>query len=288
MSSVDFGIIGRQLKKNNPGRWDENTDEEVGVVAVKKGLWTSANIDSADVDVIIGSPIEIDLTHTSHPLALNTHPVGFLKSRIKHLDKAIEHIGRQADLHMAAEKARFRHDHHQQELERHHRSELMAYAVAMLTARQQAELLQLATAHQMDTPSYLAWRVSVLALEINLKQLEETKRIEADNTERLGQIELKKLEEQKRIEFEHEQKMFHAKVGSAVDYANTLHLVWMRKNEDLKRLFRQVDDVDKDTELSAEARKRTIARIQKQIEKLEAELDGPSGQTVSADSGQDA
>src|SRR5258708_7041510 len=39
MNYEDYARIGKELKRLNPGKWPENTDEEVGVVGVKHGLW---------------------------------------------------------------------------------------------------------------------------------------------------------------------------------------------------------------------------------------------------------
>jgi hypothetical protein len=269
MNSEDYAKIGKKLKADNPGRWEGNTDEEVGVVHVKA---TALQIPE----------IEIDLrTHVSKSLSLNEKPLGFLGIRINNLDKQIRHIGLQSQRELAVENARFAYDHHSQNLEQQHRLQTAQYILSMLDARQKAELTQLATAHELDNSSYLTWRLA----ELNVQLLDETNRIQAENTARLNQIELDKLERQKLIEHEHEQRQFHAKVGSAVDYANTAHLIWMRKNEDLKRLYKQVDDVGKDTELSETTRARTLGRLEKQIKKLEGELDGPSGEAVSPDSG---
>lgn len=175
MNSGDYASIGREWKRLHPGKYEDHSDETVGVVVIKK-----ANI--------------------------NLNPHFFLETRSKHrakqLDLIISEITKMGRIQMETHK----HLHEMVELPKvlSQQSEIhdANHASTKAGFELQTQLTQIASSLNVDVPTLMAAQLHKLTTDTNLQDFEKRTDIEIQKHQRMAQIDLDK----KRLEQELDRK----------------------------------------------------------------------------------
>lgn len=205
MNSADYERIGKQVRRTDPELWNvENTDEEVGVLAVKYGYWPPklakglapepsivftghAAVRRENQNREMRSNLELDAQRQSYQTNLKIAEL----TSIEALDRLPTRLA-EGELH--AEAA---HD-------------AIMDAHDTLTTQQNAarKLVQFASQNNMDLPTVNIWRLA-----------QETSKTKIEEDRELKTIEREHHDQMKEIDFVYIAKETNLKLDAAIEFS---------------------------------------------------------------------
>lgn len=177
------------LKQQNPGRWDENTDEEVGLVHIKL---------NATPELFQALPPS---DYENLP-SLDSSPF-FAKWGGEHLDHQIRHIAGQYQKEMSVRGGEFNLAHQDEKLRQIYQNDLIKHAMGLLQAQVAHHMVKLAATFGLDVPRYVEWRVKVMLDSQEVAHKKALNELDLDKMRRQFEYEREHLRAAKEIEDEY-------------------------------------------------------------------------------------